>query len=371
MRSEFPKWAKVQARDRWRYVKDPLLTSKVLTHHRWWTVPFLRLHCEKADSLSIEDPQTAVAIARSLPQLAERIRVDPSEVPYYQSDDERRSFIVYAWSVLGSIHVAASDIRRAEVCFQDAKQVLSSGRVEREAFGEFYRRYGILEFARREESVLSTWSKAIEIFQGHEALSDNLALSYLHRATATHVLTDNVESALADYGRALKLASNTPRGKRATFATVHNLSCLLVENLRGPEFMLASRVVKLATDVVRGRPNSPLKAKVRWAEAMVSARVGMNRYAEKRMLSAREMFLAAGCMYEAALVDIDLIRLCVLDGEADDAADHRDHLVALLRAHPDALETIPANWERMPSVAELDDMVQALRGAPKKIPLGR
>lgn len=129
--------------------------------------------------------------------------------------------------------------------------------------------------------------------------------------------------------------------------------------------MLASRVVQVAKGVVRGLPNSPLKAKVRWAEAMVSARVGMNRYAEKRLLSSRKIFMAHDCVYEAALVDIDLIRVCLLDEEHEKARGYRDHLVQLLSDHPDALETIPGNWERIPSVSEMDEMRQALRGTPQ------
>lgn len=347
-----------------------MTVSKVLAHHRYWTVPFLRYFVNKISSLVYEDADRAATMVEPLGLLAERVPVLPGHSECYQNENERRSWWVYAWAVRSTTNLVASRLNEGRYSLEVARKHAATGPIDREASGELYRRIGLYQSVKQDPRAIATFSKAIEVFEGYVELGELLALAYAGRGQAYQVVTDQPHEALLDYCRALEMTTTTDRGRRTAFVAVHNIGCLMAAESNLEALDYAEYIMKRTRRMIRGSATKMLavRAKLLWAEAMILCRFQISVHAVRQLTKARDLFVKAKDYFSAAVADIDVIHMHLMQGDKADAATAYRHLRQLMEQYPELEGSIPARWKRLPSRQAIAKLQARLRGAQCQVP---
>lgn len=205
--SAYPKKIRNRAQRRLSYVSDDT-ADKILRHDRYWSVPFLALLVDACRERALDQPSSALALARRAPPLAELLRTGPG-IDAYASAAEARS-----WRLVALITWAES--ARAAGLFDEAEEVLAraiglagKGRVDGRALAHLEQSRAALALERGDPEAGTFLDRALELGRRLD-LDGVVAETLLLRAVA-----ESAEGRSVGMGPAAEAVARTrPRGKR-------------------------------------------------------------------------------------------------------------------------------------------------------------
>src|SRR5580693_4534222 len=260
----------------------------------------LELLVERAREESLASPRRGQELAELALEVA--ARVDSGRYRGQLIEDMRAR----AWGVLGNARRLLADLAGAERALDTAHDHLRRGSqdpLERAALLDL--RASLRRDQRRLGSAARLWQRAFDLF---------LELGERHRAGRTLVSLSTVENvagrpehAIALLYRALELV-DVRREPRVLLCARHDLIDDLADAGR---FAEAERLLAETLPLYETfEPHEPAtRQRRRWVEAKLAAGRRDLARAEGLFAAARDGFLAAGMVYDAALVTLDLAAL--------------------------------------------------------------
>lgn len=305
------------ARRRIRYIR-PGNSAKILGHSRYWSRPFYELYLEMCDERIFDAPAEGLLLAQNAPELARRIPVGEPADGHYESEAEKAAWRIRGFAVWGSACRAAGALTRAGDAYATAERILEVVEVDPddEALAELRARRSVLSLTGgRPEDALEDVEEALRIFRLHDntrRIADSLVIRGSILAGPWTLDADKtlpIESFL----RALETVDPVDRrSQRTTIAAVHNIALAIyqgtTEGIAAPSHRLES-VFRILSDMEKRlakRPNSVMKGKIYWLEALILARTGVERFAWRRFQKARRTLFKFGDLYSFTIASIDL-----------------------------------------------------------------
>lgn len=211
-----------------------------------------------------------------------------------------------AWSYLGNARRIAVDFASAEAGLNTAAFWLARGTADPFEMAKLYCLRNLLaRDQRRFREALTLGQQALTLFRAAGAMS---------RAAWQEVNNASTSFDAQDFGTAVQaLTALLGRLKQSTVdpevlvAGRHNLALALVEVGRIEQ---ASVLLGEARSMPSTMSGSLKDARFEWLDGRIQAKSGMAAAAEVSLDGVRQLFLSEGAIVDAALVGLDLAKLC-------------------------------------------------------------
>lgn len=265
---------------------------------RYQTWGMLELLLEQSRTADFQDSQRMEHLAELALALAGQL---PSAAYGAPSLEDMRA---RAWSYIGNARRLQFDLQGAEQAFETAFHHLRRGTgepVERALLLSL--RASLCRAQGKKLQAIRLIRRAIDIFR--IAGESHKAGKCLVQLAGVHLCFGTPEEAIPLLHEALELIGSTAEPQLSFFAW----SNLVTGLSRTGRYLEAQRLLRRTKDVFDRESYPWARNRLRWIEGNIALGLGKLREAETLLLQAREGFLAAGAVYEAAQVTLGLASL--------------------------------------------------------------
>ncbi|HYG63653.1 MAG TPA: hypothetical protein VEL74_13815 [Thermoanaerobaculia bacterium] len=275
----------------------------LLNSARYQTWGMLELLLEQSRTADFQDSQRIEHLSELALVLADQLRPESYGEPSLEDMRAR------AWSYIGNARRLQFDFKGAEEAFATAFHHLRRGTgdpVERALLLSF--KASLCRVQGKKSQAVQLIHRAIDIFR--TAGESHKAGKCLVQLAGVHLNSGTPEEAIPLLYEALELLGDSAEPQLSFFAW-HNLISGLTCTGRYLEAQSALRRTKDLYD----RASLPWAGvRLRWMEGKIALGLGQVQEAEGALLEARDGFLAAGAVYEAAQVTLVLAALYHKEG---------------------------------------------------------